>query len=56
MADNFLEATLGRTGDYLPDGAVAMAVLDRLVERAIILKVEGESYRARRPKGGENPA
>jgi DNA replication protein DnaC len=33
-------------GEYLPDGPLAMAFLDRLVERAIILKVKGKSYRA----------
>jgi DNA replication protein DnaC len=33
-------------GEYLPDGPLAMAFLDRLVERAIILKVTGKSYRA----------
>jgi DNA replication protein DnaC len=42
-------------GDYLPDGPVAMAFLDRLVEGAIILKIQGKSYRAQRPKEGENP-
>ena len=33
-------------GDYLPDGPLAMAFLDWLVERAITLKVTGKSYRA----------
>ena len=33
-------------GEYLADGPLAMAFLDRLVERAIILKVKGKSYRA----------
>ena len=33
-------------GDYLVDGPLAMAFLDRLVEGAIILKVKGKSYRA----------
>src|ERR1700693_5389981 len=33
-------------GDYLVDGPLAMAFLDRLVERALILKVTGKSYRA----------
>jgi DNA replication protein DnaC len=32
--------------DYLSDGPLAMAFLDRLVEGAIILKVKGRSYRA----------
>jgi IstB-like ATP binding protein len=31
-------------GEYLTDGPLAMAFLDRLVERAIILKVTGKSY------------
>jgi DNA replication protein DnaC len=43
-------------GDYLPDGPLAMAFLDRIVEGAIILKIKGKSYRAQRPTGGENPA
>jgi DNA replication protein DnaC len=42
-------------GDYLPDGPIAMAFLDRLVEGAIILKIKGKSYRAHRPKEGEKP-
>jgi DNA replication protein DnaC len=33
-------------GEYLTDGPLAMAFLDRLVERAIVLKVTGKSYRA----------
>jgi hypothetical protein len=33
-------------GGYLPDGPLAMAFLDRLVEGAIILKIKGKSYRA----------
>ncbi|HEY6274655.1 MAG TPA: IS21-like element helper ATPase IstB [Terriglobales bacterium] len=40
--------------DYLPDGPLAMALLDRLVEGALILKIKGKSYRAHRPKDGEN--
>ncbi len=32
--------------EYLSDGPLAMAFLDRLVERAIILRVKGKSYRA----------
>lgn len=32
--------------EYLSDGPLAMALLDRLVEGAIILKVRGKSYRA----------
>jgi DNA replication protein DnaC len=38
-------------GEYLPDGPLAMAFLDRLVERAIILKITGKSYRAGQAKG-----
>jgi DNA replication protein DnaC len=33
-------------GEYLTDGPLAMAFLDRLVERAVVLKVTGKSYRA----------
>ena len=40
-------------GDYLSDGPLAMAFLDRLVEGAIILKVKGKSYRAPKTKGSE---
>ncbi len=36
--------------DYLADGPLAMAFLDRLVEGAIILKIKGKSYRARTSK------
>lgn len=43
-------------GDYLPDGPVAMAFLDRIVEGAIILKIQGKSYRVHGPKEGEHPA
>jgi DNA replication protein DnaC len=35
-----------RWGEYLADGPLAMAVLDRLVEGAVILKLKGRSYRA----------
>lgn len=41
-------------GDYLSDGPLAMAFLDRLVEGAIILKVKGKSYRAEKAKSTEN--
>jgi DNA replication protein DnaC len=41
-------------GDYLADGPLAMAFLDRLVEGAIILKVKGKSYRAPQTGGTEN--
>lgn len=43
-------------GDYLADGPLAMALLDRLVERAIILKIKGKSYRAQCPKNGDKQA
>jgi DNA replication protein DnaC len=43
-------------GDYLSDGPLAMAFLDRIVERAVILKIQGKSYRAHGPKEGEQPA
>jgi hypothetical protein len=33
-------------GEYLADGPLAMAFLDRLVENAIIIKIKGDSYRA----------
>jgi len=37
-------------GEYLTDGPLAMAFLDRLVEGAIILKIKGKSYRAQQAK------
>jgi DNA replication protein DnaC len=40
--------------EYLADGPLAMAFLDRLVEGAIILKVKGKSYRAPKTKGSED--
>jgi DNA replication protein DnaC len=42
-------------GEYLVDGPLAMALLDRLVERAIILKVKGKTYRTPLAKSEENP-
>lgn len=36
--------------DYLEDPPLAMAVLDRIVDRAIVLKLTGKSYRAHRAK------
>lgn len=36
--------------DYLGDAPLAMAILDRVVDGAIILKIEGRSYRASRLK------
>lgn len=47
--------------EYLGDAPLAMAILDRLVDRAIRLKIEGRSYRAHRaqkaatPGGAEKP-
>jgi DNA replication protein DnaC len=41
-------------GDYLSDGPLAMAFLDRLVEGAIILKLKGKSYRAEKAKPTES--
>jgi DNA replication protein DnaC len=35
-------------GDYLGDAPLAMAFLDRIVDGAIILKINGKSYRAHR--------
>ena len=40
-------------GDYLGDPPLAMAFLDRVVENAIILKIQGKSYRAHRAGGPE---
>lgn len=34
--------------DYLGDAPLAMAILDRLVDGAIVLKIKGRSYRASR--------
>ena len=35
-------------GDYLGDPPLAMAFLDRVVDGAIIMKINGKSYRAHR--------
>jgi len=41
---------------YLSDGPLAMALLDRLIEGAIILSLKGKSYRAPKPKDpGDDP-
>jgi DNA replication protein DnaC len=37
-------------GDYLGDAPLAMAFLDRIVDGAIILKINGKSYRAHRAR------
>jgi DNA replication protein DnaC len=42
--------------DYLGDAPLAMAILDRLVDGAILLKIEGRSYRAHRSKQPATPA
>jgi DNA replication protein DnaC len=42
--------------DYLTDGPLAMAFLDRLVEGAIIIKIKGRSYRAHKAKTGKTSA
>jgi DNA replication protein DnaC len=42
-------------GDYLADAPLAMALLDRLVDGAIILKIKGKSYRAHRAKRHPSP-
>jgi len=42
--------------DYLGDAPLAMAILDRLVDGAIVLKIEGRSYRAHRSKQSATPA
>jgi DNA replication protein DnaC len=36
--------------EYLGDAPLAMAILDRLVDGAIVLKIAGRSYRASRAK------
>jgi DNA replication protein DnaC len=38
-------------GEYLGDAPLAMALLDRLVDGALILKIKGPSYRANRAGG-----
>jgi DNA replication protein DnaC len=42
--------------DYLGDAPLAMAILDRLVDGAIVLKIEGRSYRAHRAQHPATPA
>jgi DNA replication protein DnaC len=44
-----------RWAEYLSDGPLAMAFLDRLVEGAIIIKIKGDSYRARRTEQRSTP-
>jgi DNA replication protein DnaC len=40
-------------GDYLADGPLAMAFVDRLVDGAITITIKGLSYRAHRKRNGE---
>jgi DNA replication protein DnaC len=40
-------------GEYLGDAPLAMALLDRMVDGAIILKIAGKSYRAQRARGAK---
>jgi hypothetical protein len=40
-------------GEYLSDGPLAMAFIDRIVEGAIIMKVQGKSYCAEKAKALE---
>lgn len=42
--------------DYLGDAPLAMAILDRLVDGAIVLKIAGRSYRAHRAGQPATPA
>jgi hypothetical protein len=43
-------------GESLVDGPSAMALLDRLVEKAIILKIKGKTDRTPLVKSEDNPA
>jgi len=45
----------GAWADYLDDPPLAMAFLDRVVDGAIVLKIQGKSYRAHRA-GPQKPA
>lgn len=42
-------------GDYLGDPPLAMAILDRIVDGAIILRIAGKSYRAHRTQEDKSP-
>ena len=44
----------GDWGEYLGDPPLAMALLDRVVHGAIILKITGKSYRAHRPQNQQS--
>ncbi len=41
--------------DYLGDAPLAMAMLDRVVDGATIVKLKGKSYRLHRGANPENP-
>jgi len=43
-------------GEYLGDPPLAMALLDRIVDGAIILRIAGKSYRAHRAKPAKAPS
>ena len=40
---------------YLNDGPLVMALLDRLFDRAIILRIDGKSYRVHRARRLPSP-
>jgi DNA replication protein DnaC len=42
-------------GEYLGDPPLAMAFLDRIVDGAIIVKINGKSYRAHRARSPKTP-
>jgi len=42
-------------GEYLGDPPLAMALLDRIVDGAIILRIAGKSYRAHRAQSAKDP-
>ena len=43
-------------GEYLGDAPLAMALLDRVVDRAMLLNILGKSYRASRAKRAKAPS
>ena len=43
-------------GDYLDDPPLAMALMDRVVDGAIPLKIQGKSYRAHRAQRAKPPS
>ena len=43
-------------GDYLGDPPLALAFLDRVVDGAIVIKIDGKSYRAHRAGTKKNTA